>query len=410
MQEFPKNFFWGASTASHQIEGGTLNDWSEWEKENAVRLAGEAELKFGYLESWPQIKGEAMNPSNYISGRACDFYNRFEEDLELAKSLNHNAFRFSIEWSRIEPERGKFDEKEIARYKRIVDSLRKKGMEPFVTLWHWTIPLWVRDQGGWESKKTADDFGEFSQKMAESFGGKVRFWITLNEPEIYSNASYLKGCWPPQKKNIFAYLKVFNNLAKAHKNVYDLIKKNDPQAQIGIAKHNIYFEAYQNKFGNRLMKKAADWWWNFRFLDKIKNKLDFIGLNYYFYSLIDEGFGKNRNQAVSDMGWELRPEGIRHALKELKNYNKPIIITENGLADRDDKHRSWFILENIQKAIAQGVDVRGYLHWSLLDNFEWDKGFWPRFGLVEVDYKTMERKIRPSARLYARICKENKII
>jgi beta-glucosidase len=410
MREFPKNFFWGASTSSHQIEGGNINDWSQWEAQSADRLAKESELKFSHLASWPQIRGEAMNSSNYISGQACDHYNRFEEDLEIARILNHNAFRFSIEWSRIEPRRGEFDEKEINHYVRVVDSLREKGMEPFVTLWHWTIPLWARDQGGWGNSRIIDDFSRFAQKISQSLAGKVKYWIILNEPEVYAGNSYLKGFWPPQKRNVFAYSKAFNNLAKAHKKVFDLIKKSDPEVQIGVAKHNIYFEAYQNRFGNRLMKRVIDWWWNFRFLDKIKDKLDFIGLNYYSHNLIDEGFGKNRNREVSDMGWELYPEGIYQVLKELNKYGKPIIITENGLADFNDEHRGWFILEtlkNILKAIDKGIDVRGYLHWSLLDNFEWDKGFWPRFGLVEVDYKTMERKIRPSARLYARICKEN---
>lgn len=412
MNEFPKNFFWGSSTSSYQIEGGNINDWSEWEKQNADRLAKEAELKFNFLALWPKIKDEAVNPSNYICGRACDHYNRFEDDLKLAQAFNHNAFRFSIEWSRVEPKKGCFDEKEIYHYTRVIDSLLAKGIEPFVTLWHWTIPLWVRDQGGWESKKTAEDFERFSRKIAESLGGKVNYWITLNEPELYANASYLKGSWPPQKRNIFAYFRVFNNLIRAHKLVYSLIKKSNPGAQIGIAKHNIYFEAYQNRIGNRIMKQLIDWWWNRRFLEKIKEESDFIGLNYYTYNLIDEGFGKNRNQIVSDMGWGLYPEGIYFALKELEKYGKPVIITENGLADRKDEHRGWFILEalkNILKAIEEGVDVRGYLHWSLLDNFEWDKGFWPRFGLVEVDYKTMERRIRPSARLYAKICRENKL-
>jgi len=203
---------------------------------------------------------------------------------------------------------------------------------------------------------------------------------------------------------------VNRNLIKAHREAYEIIKKNNPAAQVGIAKNNIYFEAYQNKFINNLLKKFIDWWWNFYFLDKIKNQQDFIGLNHYFHNRINYGFNKNANKKTSDLGWELYPEAIHYVLKDLKKYNKPIYITENGLADAADKNREWFIkesLKNIHKAIQENTDVRGYFYWSLLDNFEWDKGFWPRFGLVEIDFKTQERKIRHSAYEYAKICREN---
>lgn len=355
--KFPKGFYWGAATSAYQVEGGINNcDWAKV----------------------------------YPAGRACDHYNRYEEDFDIAESLNHNTHRFSIEWSRIEPEEGKFDEKEIEHYQKVIDALRKRGIEPFVTLYHWTLPIWIRDIGGWENKKTIDYFARYCDEFTRLLKG-VQFWITLNEPEIFASHGYLKGVWPPQKKNFLSYLRVLGNLIKAHRKVYKIIKKNNSGAKIGIAKNNIYFEGWPLFF--------IDWWWNKYFLNKIRNYQDFIGLNYYFH----RRFPKNKNEVVSDLGWEIYPEGIYHVLKDLKKYNLPIYITENGLADAKDEKRGKFIKEHlywIHKTIQEGVDVKGYLHWSLLDNFEWDKGFWPRFGLVEVDYKTMERKIRPSALEY----------
>ncbi|MBU1159704.1 glycoside hydrolase family 1 protein [Patescibacteria group bacterium] len=408
--KFPEGFYWGAATSSHQVEGHDHNDWTEWERSNAKRLAGESKK---YWEKSFEIFPEMGLESNYISGCACDHYNFFEKDFEMAKDLGHNAHRFSIEWSRIEPEEGKFDEKEIEHYRQVIWALKKLGMEPFVTFWHWTLPYWVAQKGGWESKKTIKYFERYAEKIVSELGDHVKFWITLNEPEIYASNCYFKGVWPPQKKSLFIYRKIIKNLIKAHIHCYKIIKQNRPSVAIGIAKNNIYFEAYKNKFLNSILKKFIDWWWNFYFLNKIRNHQDFIGLNYYFHNRIKNGFNKNENKETSDLGWEIYPEGIYHVLKQLKKYNLPIVITENGIADAKDKKREKFIKDHlywIHKAIQEGVMVRGYLYWSLLDNFEWDKGFWPRFGLVEIDYKTMERKIRPSAYEYAKICKNNRLV
>lgn len=392
--QFPDNFLWGASTSAHQVEGDTHNDWSEWEKKNADRLAKEAKNKYP--------------PQNYISGRACDHYHLFEEDFRLAKSSGLNAYRFSIEWSRIEPEKNKFDQKEIEHYQRVVESLRNKNIEPFVTLWHWTIPLWLAREGGWKSKNIVDYFSRYTEKVVSALNKQVNFWMTLNEPDVYTSKSYLAGDWPPQEKSLISSWRVYHNLIKAHLTAYQVIKKINPASQVGIAKHYVYFEAYQNKIINRILKKLADYSWNFYFLNKIKDYQDFIGLNNYLHNRINYGFTKNEDKCQNDMGWELYPESIYYSLKELSKYKKPIYITENGLADAQDKYRAWYIKEiikNIERAAKEGVNVRGYLHWSLLDNFEWDKGFWPRFGLIEVDYKNLERKVRPSALEYAKIIK-----
>ncbi len=392
---FPENFYWGSATSSYQIEGNNHNDWSEWEKKNAGRLAKEAKNKW---KNWQKNRfPEMFEEKNYVSGKACDHYNRFREDFDIAKSLGHNAHRFSVEWSRIEPEEGRFDEKEIEHYREVIKALRERELEPFVTLWHWTLPVWVAEQGGWENKKTIDDFLRYAGKIASSMENMgVKFWITLNEPEVYAATSYLKGIWPPQKKNILKYFKVLRNLAEAHKIVYKNLHSDGTNCKIGIAKHNIYFK---NMF-------FADYFWNIFFMKKISKEQDFIGLNYYKSFLLRP----RKKTNVSDMDWRIYPQGIYYVLKDLKKYKLPVYITENGIADAKDEKRAQFIKEHlhwVHKAIGEGVDVRGYFYWSLLDNFEWDKGFWPRFGLVEIDYKTLERKIRPSALEYKKIIKEN---
>ncbi|HOZ56529.1 MAG: Beta-glucosidase A [Parcubacteria group bacterium ADurb.Bin316] len=408
--QFPEGFLWGAGTCGYQVEGGNVNDWSEWEKKNAKNLADEAKVLW---QPWQQEKfPEMFDPNNYISGRACDFINRYKEDFAIAKELGHNAHRIAIEWSRVEPKKGEFDQKEIDYYKDMIADLRSKGLEPFVDFWHWPVPLWLRDEGGWSNKKVVGYFKYYAKKIVEEIPD-VKFWITFNEPNIYAMNGYLRGVWPPSFRSPTRFLKVVNNLVEAHRSVYKGIKKINQNAQIGIANHGVYFEAYQNNSVNLFIKTIAEKYWNNYFLDKFKGFQDFIGLNYYFHNRINYGLNKNENKEVTDMGWEIYPEGIYYVLKNFKKYNVPIYITENGLADKYDEKRGEFIKDHlfwIHKAISEGTDVRGYLYWGLIDFFEWSKGFWPRFGLVEIDYKTQERKIRPSALVYADICKNNKII
>ena len=407
---FPANFYWGASTSAHQVEGGLINDWTEWEKVNAKRLAASAKREFGHLPSWPKIQSAAADPQNYLSGSAADHGHLYQQDFDLARSLDLNAYRFSVDWSRIEPQPGKFSSAGLSFYKKLVIALRKRKIEPFLTLWHWPLPLWLRDRGGWSSKEAASRFASYTEAVVNALKDEVTFWITLNEPQIYAVNSYLRGLWPPQRRNPLAYLTVLNHLIAGHREAYRAIKAIDPSAQVGVAKNNIWFEAYRNRLPNLAIKAVMDWWWNDRFLRKIDKYQDFIGLNHYLHSRINYGLNKNQNQRISDLGWELCPESIDHVLRDLKKYQKPVFITESGLADHQDINRAWFIkevLKNVHRAIAEGVDVRGYLHWSLIDNFEWDRGFWPRFGLIEVDYQTQKRTIRKSALEYAKVAKNN---
>ncbi|PJE50493.1 MAG: hypothetical protein COV29_03740 [Candidatus Yanofskybacteria bacterium CG10_big_fil_rev_8_21_14_0_10_36_16] len=408
---FPKNFLWGSSTSSHQVEGGNFNNWSVWEKSESRIKNLESRIKEpGFKNQFPPyVFDKWPSPSdieNYISGKSADHYNRFQEDFDIAKSLGHTCHRLSIEWSRIEPKEGEFDEKEIKHYQQVVSALKERGIEPFITIWHWTLPLWLRDKGGLLAKDFPEHFARYSEKIVKPLSKLgVKFWITINEPNVITGASYLKGQWPPQKKNYFAYNKALKNLIYAHKKSYSAIKKIDASLNVGIAKNQIFAEA--KGFFNKIIKHLFNQYWNFNFLNKIKNHQDFIGLNHYFHKTIG---GNNKNEKTSDMRWELYPKAMYSVLKDLEKYNKPVYITENGLADMRDKHREWFIkesLKNIHQAIEEGIDVRGYMHWSLLDNFEWDKGFWPRFGLVEIDHKTLERTIRPSAYKFSEIIKQN---
>jgi len=369
-ENFPKDFFWGASTSSHQVEGGNDNDWTRFEEKNAQRLADNASKTSFFLD---ENARQARRVDNYISGKACDHYNLFESDIYLSNKLGLNSYRFSIEWSRIEPQKGLFDKEAIAHYKKMVRVLRAYKMEPIVTIWHWTMPKWFADQGGFVKRKNIKYFLRFVKKIALHLNGDVKYFITLNEPEIYSGNSYFRGVWPPQKKGFVNFYRVLGNLIIAHIGAYLIIKKINPSAMVGIAKNNNYFKMARKTFLNKLLKKIGDKYWNDYFLKKISDYQDFIGLNYYFTNTIDSWYFKNKNTKVSDLGWELNPEGIFNVLIDLKKYKKPIIITENGLADAKDRYRKWFInqtVKSIKKAIKEGVDVRGYLHWSLLDNFE----------------------------------------
>lgn len=367
--KFPDNFYWGTATSSYQVEGGIRNNWSE--------------------------AGEEFDAKN-----ACDHYNRFAEDFDLAKAMNNNAHRFSIEWARIEPVEGKFNQAEIEHYRQVLLALRERGLEPFVTLYHWTLPTWFSEKKGWLDIGAAQYFARFTEKMVSEYKDLVKFWITINEPNVYTAHSFLRGSWPPFKKSFFITQQVIRTLVESHKKSYEIIHKIDSDARVGIANNNNNFKG--------ILKFFSDDYWNHQFFRTINDYQDFVGVNYYFSSSIFDVVLKPKEK--SDLNWKIEPRGIYHVLKDLKIYNKPIYIFENGLADAKDEKRAQFIIDHLKwtyKAIKEGVDVRGYFHWSLLDNFEWDKGFGPRFGLVEIDYKTQKRIPRPSSKIYAEICKYN---
>lgn len=408
---FPKNFYWGAATSAHQIEGSIKNNWTEWEKEHARKASefykGGGMEKFNYPVGEVNIK-EACEEENYISGKAADSFNRYKEDVAILKQLGLNAYRFSIDWSRIEPEKGKYSKEGLDYYRNLIKELKSNGIEPFLTCWHWPVPLWLEEEGGLLAKNIVEYFTKYVEVLVKEFGHDVKYWIPINEPVVISLCAYLNGMWPPQNKSVFKYLKIcYFTLVKVHKEAYRVIKENNSEHMVGVAKNNQRVEGYGNSLWNKLLANIVKFFSNDWYLNKTREYLDFIGLNYYQDFEIS-GFGlRDEYEKRSDVGWGLKPYSIYYVLKDLKEkYDLPIIVTENGLADREDKYRKWWLDETVkamEDAIKDGVDLFGYLHWSLLDNFEWAEGFWPKFGLVEVDRNTYERRIRKSGYYYRAI-------
>lgn len=400
MIEFPKDFFWGAATSSYQVEGNNLNsDWWEWEK------------RVGLKE---------------VSGEACRHYELYKEDFNLAKSLSHNAHRLSIEWSRIEPRQGLFLDKEIQHYRDVIVYLRGQNIEPIVTLHHFTNPLWFANLGGWESKSASRHFLNYVEKIVSSLSDLVRFWVTINEPMVYVYHAYLLGVWPPQKRSFLSASRVTDNLIRSHVSAFNLIhnlynKKNLSSPYVSIAKNIQAFESCDNKIRNRVSTYLRHKYYNLDFLNKLiqVKSLDFIGINYYTRSLVDvEGFGarkflletckRSHNQLKKNyLGWEIYPQGLYNLLLALKKFKLPIFILENGICSDDDTRWEFISmhLKSVNQAIKEGVKFLGYLYWSLIDNYEWDKGFGPRFGLIEVDYSNYSRLIRQSAKNFSEVCR-----
>ncbi len=404
-KKFPNDFFWGAATASYQVEGGIENtDWAKAGREGRVP----------------------------VCGKACDHYNRYEEDFDIAKSLGHNAHRLSVEWARIEPEEGKFDMLAVAHYKKVLVALQKRGMHPCVTLWHFTLPLWFSESGGFERKDSPQIFARYCAFVVEHLKESCHHYSTMNEPIVYASNGWNRGTWPPfkrfalfdflsitnsgkqhearYKKGIspfFLYLRVVKNLTLAHNEAYDAIKKVLLASDVSVVTHVILFRANSNPI-NKLIAKFINWWWTYRFMDLVYAKCDSIGLNYYF----QRKFGDTETYEKTDMDWDIYPQGVYDCLVMLNRYKKPLFVSEAGIADEKDTKRASYIQKQVEatwRAIQEGVDVRGHFYWSLLDNYEWALGFEKRFGLVEVDFKTQKRMIRPSAYIYKQICEQNGI-
>jgi len=406
---FPKKFLWGAATAAHQVEGSTHNQWSVWELENAKSKAAQAKFHLEDLESWSHIQAEAERPESYVSGKGADHYNRYESDFDLVQKMNMNAFRFSVEWSRIEPQEGAWNVEAIDHYKRYVAELKKRGIEPVMTLFHFTLPLWFTEKGGFEKRSNIQYFVRFTEKIVSELGGSVRLIITINEPEVYATESYYQGNWPPNLTSKWKWWRVMNNMARAHNQAAAAIHGLNRRYRVSIAKNSNYFYAGDDAWLSRKSADVMQYFQDDYFLRKVVKNCDFLGVNFYFSNRVYGYRIHNPEERMSDMGWDLSPADIQHVLERLhEKYHLPIIITENGLADSQDENRQWWITQTLmgmQKAIETGVRLEGYLHWSLLDNFEWDKGIWPRFGLARVDYATGERSLRPSALWFARVIK-----
>ncbi len=394
--KFPKGFLWGAATSAHQIEGNNTNsDWWAWEHSQKRAM---------------QLESQGKNPADYYSREACDSYHRFDEDFALAEHLNHNATRLGIEWARIEPKEGHFSEEALDHYEKVLQSAKFHGLKTFVTLHHYTNPLWFAKRGGFEKKANARYFHRYVEKAVKRLDQYTDFWVVLNEPEEMVSLSYWLGIWPPQKKSLITSFLMAKNLKLVFEGSVKVMRQitnkpigmacnlHDLRSSDLLSSLTVYF---RQKFNRFIFEHSVGW-------------CDFIGLNYYFHhhvGLFGNRAHSHSHHSESDLGWGIHPEGLEWVLLSLKKYGKPVYITENGLADAKDHKREKFIKDHLyymHRAIQKGVDVRGYLHWSLIDNFEWDKGFAPRFGLIEIDREDLlRRKVRYSAIKYAEICKNN---
>lgn len=395
--EFPKEFLWGTATSAHQVEGNnTNNDW--WEYEQTL-------------------------PENKRSGKACDQYDLYNQDFELAKDLGQNSHRLSVEWSRIEPTEGNFSQDTIDHYKDVLKSLKDKGFTVMLTLHHFTNPIWFANDDGWENTKSSKRFEEYVKRIVPEFKDYVDFWITLNEPTVLAYMGYLKGLWPPFKQGKWATFQAYHNLSQAHTRAYQVIHSIIPNAKVGIAQNVSTFSAFHHHSLKEVVAEwAADAVTNHLFYNLTGNTHDFLGLNYYFNRYISFNGEKEQlpslvdiektKKEVSDLGWEVYPQGIFDTIMDFSDYHLPIYITENGIASTNDDRRVRFLLsylEEIYHALKTGADVKGYFHWSLLDNFEWLEAYEGRFGLVEVNFKTKERTPRPSAYVYKEVAETNGI-
>jgi beta-glucosidase len=409
--EFPKHFLWGVSTSAHQIEGSQHNQWSVWELENARTLATKSSFQYEDLESWERIKKQAKNPDNYVSGKAANHYELFSHDFDLARKLNLNAWRFSIEWSRLQPNGPEdWNPDAVRHYKRYVSEMKRRGLEPVVTLFHFTLPVWFAEMGGFEKRSNVKHFVSFADRILDELGPSVKFVITVNEPEVYAIESYYRGHWPPQVQSLKRTRSVLNNLAYAHNKVSDMAHAKSRRFKVSIAKNSAFVfpgdDAWLSVRSAAIMQYVQDDY----FLKKVVKKCDFMGVNYYFSSRIYGYREHNPEDHISDLGWDMHPADIELVIERLyEKYKLPIMITENGLADATDEQRKWWLTQTLlalSKVISHKIPVIGYLHWSIIDNFEWDKGFWPRFGLYEVNYDDFKRTPRRSAVWLAHVLKK----
>jgi beta-glucosidase len=410
---FPPDFLWGTATSSYQVEGNNTNsDWHAWEMAEPTRIKGDAGC-----------------------GMSCNWWESAETDLDMAAAMGNNAHRLSLEWSRIEPEPSVFDATAIERYRAILEACHNRGLEPMVTLHHFSNPQWLAEKGDFNSEIIVDYFRRYTAKVVAELGDLVPKWITINEPITYAVMRYITREFPHTgRTGAGAFFEAVHNMLRCHAAAYHIIKEARPAALVGTANNMQIFEARPG--GN-----AIDRWWagqirglyndswqdalhtgryrGFIGSKRFKNlagTYDFVGLNYYtrFYlrfpppaGFVDREWGPEAVVSDGDYG-EVYPRGLFRLIEHVwKRYGVPIYVTENGVPDAADRIRPAFLLDHLRQiwyAISFCYPVMGYYHWSLVDNFEWDRGWTQRFGLVALDPVTGDREWRPSAHLYREIC------
>jgi beta-glucosidase len=419
--QFPQHFLWGVSTAAHQVEGGNDNQWSDWEKAGHIR-------------------------SHDSCGQACDWWNNTEVDFDLAQSLGINALRLSVEWSRIEPQENNFDTGALDRYREILKSLHKRGIQPSICLHHFSNPRWFEQTGAFLNPEAPKFFARFTRRVVQALGDLCQLWLTFNEPNVYSTLGYVTGEFPPGHTGQIANaMRVMSAMARAHAVAYQTIHELQAQAQVGWAQHYVVFKPVRSGldsfvagiqsliFNEGFLQLMEHGKFNFPFslvdgdASIAKGTFDFVGLNVYnrFNVAFDlksafQLFGRvfvppdvpQGDSGVEKPYGEAYPGAIRIAVERVAHFHKPIYITENGIPDAHDRLRPWLIvnaLKEVHSLIKEGRDLRGYFHWTLTDNFEWAEGWRLRFGLVELDPQTQKRTVRNSGRLYKEIARLNGI-
>lgn len=412
---FPSDFRWGTATASFQVEGNNSNsDWWAWEENGRIL-------------------------HNQRSGLASDWWANAEQDLDIAAELSQNAHRLSLEWSRIEPQPSQFNQDAIDRYRDLLNAMHERGIEPMVTLHHFSNPIWLTEKKDFNSGIVVDYFKRYVEKVVDSLGDIIPKWITINEPMVYVAFRYLAEEFPePSSKGWIGALQAIRNMLRCHAVAYHAIKERYPQAEVGLAKNVPIFQPYRdgNMFDDWMSKRLHylfNVMWmksmtNGRFywpagrerIPHLANSYDFIGLNYYsrYYTTFPPPKNfvlqewKPDAQVTDGNYGEVYPDGLFQAINFLMAYKKPIYITENGCPDAADEIRPSFILRHLRevwRAISFNFPIMGYYHWSLIDNFEWHNGWTQRFGLIGLDLETQERTIRQSGHLYGEICKTSTV-
>jgi beta-glucosidase len=387
---FPDGFRWGTATAAHQIEGGNWNnDWWQWEHTPGS----------GCVEP---------------SGDACDSWNRWAVDVALLAELGFDNYRFSIEWSRIEPEEGEWSTAALDHYRRIGEALLDAGIDPVVTFHHFTTPRWLAAQGGWTEPSTADRFGSFCERAAAALAPVLKRACTINEPNIVSTMGHMAGVFPPGLRDRELRRKVNGVFVAAHRAAVDAIRSAAPGVPVGLTLSMSDYQALDGGESKRdqIRRSMED-----EFLEATGGD-DFVGVQTYSRTRVGPkgAIGGEEGVPVLPMGYEYYPQSLEGTLRrawEVTKGETPLLVTENGIGTEDDGQRISYVqaaLEGVQRCIADGLDVRGYTYWSLLDNFEWAFGYGPKFGLVSVDRTSFARTPKESARWLGRVAKANALL
>jgi beta-glucosidase len=379
---FPDRFSWGTSTSGYQTEGGGSNtDWWRYERAEGTHCEEEC-------------------------GDACDSWNRYEEDLDLLVELGLNSYRLSVEWARIEPQRGVIDSEALAHYRRMLEACRARDILPVVTLHHFTLPLWVADLGGFESPEIAALMGSYALVVGDALGDLIGIACTVNEPNIVALMGYLMGLFPPALSDWKRFSNVNVALRACHVAMRDALRSLPGNYPIGLTLSMHEYEALPG--GEELVESIRDEEED-RYLLAVADD-DYIGVQCYTKLVFGpDGLIAHPEGELTEMGYLFWPQSVEYTIRRTASMvNIPIIMTENGIGTNDDEQRIRYLtaaLDGLSNVIDDGIDVRGYFQWSLLDNFEWTFGYRPKFGIVAVDRTTFERTPKPSAHWYAEATK-----